>query len=72
MLAVRLELFPLLIPEYRSGFVEQWKRLGDHRATVTPIAVPKAAAETVIRPVRMRPEIVRKSTPFDTKIIYSG
>lgn len=61
----------LLIPEYRSGFVEYWKRLGDQIGQLeTPIAVPKAAAETVIRPVRMRLESVRKSIPLDTKIIY--
>jgi hypothetical protein len=58
-------------PEYRAGFVEYWKQLGNKVGEpVTPIVVPKAAAETETRAVRIRPELVSRLTPVDMNIVF--
>jgi len=59
-------------PEYRQSFIEYWQRLGSEIGKpVPPIAVPEAAAEdTQTRAVSIRPEIVRRITPWDTNIVF--
>lgn len=57
--------------EYRANFVEYWKRLGDQIGEpVPPIAVPKAAADTETRAVRIRPGVARMLTPVDMNIVF--
>ena len=59
------------VPEYRAKFVEYWKQLGSQIGEpVPPIAVPKAAAETEARAVKVRPEIVSRLTPVDMNIVF--
>ncbi len=59
-------------PEYRSGFVNYWQKLGDHIGeSVTPITVPPgAAAETQTRAVKIPPAIVRRVTALDLNIVF--
>lgn len=56
---------------YRARFVEYWQKLGDRIAQpVAPIRVPKAAASTRTRAVKIRPEIIARVTPLDVNVVY--
>jgi hypothetical protein len=57
--------------DYRNGFVEYWKRLGDQIGQpVVPIAVPHAIGETQTRAVKIRPGIVKQLKPVDMNIVF--
>jgi hypothetical protein len=57
--------------EYRAHFVEYWQKLGDEIGQpVAPIRVPKAAASTRIRAIKVRPDIVTRVIPFDVNVVY--
>jgi hypothetical protein len=57
--------------EYRARFAAYWERLGDQVGnSVAPIPVPKAAASTQTRSVKVRPDIVTRVTPFDVNVVY--
>jgi len=58
-------------PEYRTRFVEYWQELGNKIGQpMAPIPVPKAAASTRTRAVKIRPEIVTRVIPFDVNVVY--
>jgi hypothetical protein len=58
-------------PAYRARFIEYWETLGDQIGRpVTPIPVPKAAAGTKERAVKIRPELVGRMTPVDMNIVF--
>jgi hypothetical protein len=57
--------------EYRAHFVEYWQKLGDKIGQpVAPIPVPKAAASTRTRAVKVRPDIVTRVIPLDVNVVY--
>jgi len=56
--------------EYRQSFTGYWETLGSSIGEPVPaIAVPAAAAETLSRALKIRPEIVLRITPLDTNIV---
>ena len=57
--------------DYRASFVTYWQALGGQIGQpITPILVPRAAAATKTRAVRIRPEIVQKLTALDMNVVY--
>jgi hypothetical protein len=57
--------------EYRAHFVGYWQQLGDKIGQpVAPIPVPKAAASSQTRAVKVRPDIVTRVIPFDVNVVY--
>lgn len=57
--------------EYRASFIEYWQRLGDKIGNpIAPIPVPSNATPAKTRAVKIRPEIVRRITPYDMNIVY--
>jgi hypothetical protein len=57
--------------EYRTSFVEYWKRLGDQIGVpVPPIAVPSVVAGTQSRAVKIRADVVKRLTPLDMNIVF--
>ena len=58
-------------PDYRAKFVEYWKQLGNQIGeSVAPIPVPKEAAGTETRAVKIRPNVVIRLTPVDMNIVF--
>ncbi|MGD0226842.1 MAG: hypothetical protein ABSF71_31330 [Terriglobia bacterium] len=57
--------------EYRAHFVEYWQKLGDKIGQpVAPIPVPRAAASTRTRAVKVRPDMVTRVIPLDVDVVY--
>jgi len=57
--------------EYRARFIEYWQKLGDKIGQpVAPIPVPKAAASTRTRAVKVRPDVVTRVVPLDVNVVY--
>jgi hypothetical protein len=57
--------------EYRASFIAYWEKLGSEIGdATTPIPVPRLAAATKNRAVKIRPEIVRRITPVDMNVVY--
>lgn len=58
--------------DYLAQFTKYWETIGDQiGASVSPLPVPAAAAaETHVRAVAIRPEVVARVRPVDMNVVY--